>query len=1177
MATKLHGRAAWRLAALAFASLFVAACSGGGSDGPAGPAGPPGPPGGEDVVIGPLDPLPGVNFVVLEASGGTGAGGSFVAGNVVTIQFTLKMDDGTDLDPASMTSSQAYISGPTTNYNRVIASQSNFLLAATDVGGGVWQYSFPALPSTYLAPLNDTANIVDPNEWTGQALVAGTYGIGLQAYKTYTVDGTDYRDAGAHVHHFLYGGAVAVVERAVVGVDNCNVCHTELRAHGGSRVGSVELCLLCHTAGSEDRNDDPTTGAYENWTPGVTVDFKVMVHKIHNARHLPSVNGVATNPDGSRNYAATPAPLEYVGFGNNFVDLSEVGFPVWPSLNVAMPRDFGYSALASASKTLEGNLLTGVVACAKCHGDPDAGGPMSAPAQGAQSETNPTFEACTSCHDDLDPAKSYTANGMTMTAGLSNATCTTCHPATSASPVSASNLPVRESHVHPLLNPTLDPGVVTTVTQVNGGAIPASPPNLVAGDAVAVTFTVKDDGGSDLPIWQCDSGSAFFFGPNQNRQTVFPYPTPNGMSISPFDFGGRLHATSTSNKGSMSKVFQTGPATAEVLTVTLTSATGFSVAGSTTGALGSGTFAASASTNPSGSSVSAFDLAPGLAAGGYTVAFTSGTAFTVNGPGGPIGSGTMPAGTSSSTRFSAGGLAFNISLGTSAAAAGNTFHMTLFKPSVMAQNFAFMLVVGRTAFAAAANAPDRFYYEFIPGAGSYTANIPMDLVYEHLGDSTNPLGHAFIAANLPVYAGRQQLWEATASTASAPPSAGTTTTAGAVAYLDRQVDVAPVTGFANGDVVCIEPTGAVGVREFVAVAPARADGVIAAVGDTTTRLYFKTPLRYAHAAGVRITKQTLTLRLEGASGWYTLNPATGVVTSLLPYTLGPVNGDPVAIVMSYRSHARFGWFRHLGDARQSVYTPSANDSVDIGQEQGEWKGLPYLAGTYTVDLWLYKNVDLGLWNELQTYRSTSNAAEANFLYASPGGTVVPHTLISDDANCYTCHNDVIFHGGGRRGVDACLTCHSISGAEDKPRWDTPKVGSTTTDTNLSPGVSIEFRQMLHKIHNGKELSAGAGYVVVGNSGNPSTYEEVGFPAWPGEARQCVRCHGNDVWKQPTDRTHASATKPTRVWSVVCGSCHDGASAQAHIASNVSGAGNEACAVCHGPGKAEEVEKVHFPR
>jgi len=327
---------------------------------------------------------------------------------------------------------------------------------------------------------------------------------------------------------------------------------------------------------------------------------------------------------------------------------------------------------------------------------------------------------------------------------------------------------------------------------------------------------------------------------------------------------------------------------------------------------------------------------------------------------------------------------------------------------------------------------------------------------------------------------------------------------------------------------------------------------------------------YNHSAGVTITKVTLTFKQEGSSNAYTLDPATGVITSTGAFTAD------TALVLSYRTESQFGYSRHSGDSIQAVYVPPANDSTDIGQEQGDWQGLPYQDGTYTVDVWFYKNIDLGLENELQTYRSTSNAGTADFLF---GGVteIVPHEIISTSANCYTCHNDVIFHGGGRRGLDACLTCHSLSGNEDKPRWDTPKVGTSTTNTALTTGVAIEFRQMLHKIHRGSGLANAATYTVVGNQGNPSTFEEINFPAMPGGVRQCVRCHGNDAWKAPAARTHELADVPVKTWTTVCSACHDSDLAEIHFAINTSSGGDESCAVCHDVGREFAVEKMHLPR
>jgi hypothetical protein len=132
-------------------------------------------------------------------------------------------------------------------------------------------------------------------------------------------------------------------------------------------------------------------------------------------------------------------------------------------------------------------------------------------------------------------------------------------------------------------------------------------------------------------------------------------------------------------------------------------------------------------------------------------------------------------------------------------------------------------------------------------------------------------------------------------------------------------------------------------------------------------------------------------------------------------------------------------------------------------------------------------------------------------------------------------------------------------------------------SNSAPGTSIAFREMLHKIHMGKDLTNPTAYKIEGNS-TWSSYEAVGFPAMPGGPAQCVKCHGNTAWQLPGDRNHPTQqVVPAAKWGFVCGSCHDSTAAQAHITLQTAPNGAEACDVCHGPGKSEEVKKAHFPR
>ncbi|MBI3847037.1 MAG: hypothetical protein HY292_20620 [Planctomycetes bacterium] len=129
--------------------------------------------------------------------------------------------------------------------------------------------------------------------------------------------------------------------------------------------------------------------------------------------------------------------------------------------------------------------------------------------------------------------------------------------------------------------------------------------------------------------------------------------------------------------------------------------------------------------------------------------------------------------------------------------------------------------------------------------------------------------------------------------------------------------------------------------------------------------------------------------------------------------------------------------------------------------------------------------------------------------------------------------------------------------------------------------------MLHKIHRGEELAAGANYVVVGfgasaypNNFTPHTYNEVVFPSLPGGVEQCRMCHGEDntAWHEPSDRSHPTEQgRPVQAWRAVCGSCHDEDAVTAHIQSQTAPSGAEACPVCHASDAEFPVELFHKAR
>lgn len=143
------------------------------------------------------------------------------------------------------------------------------------------------------------------------------------------------------------------------------------------------------------------------------------------------------------------------------------------------------------------------------------------------------------------------------------------------------------------------------------------------------------------------------------------------------------------------------------------------------------------------------------------------------------------------------------------------------------------------------------------------------------------------------------------------------------------------------------------------------------------------------------------------------------------------------------------------------------------------------------------------------------------------------------ATCNSCHDPLQAHGGARREVKLCVLCHNATQSLDP-------------DT----GNSGEFREMVHKIHRGRDLPsvrAGHPYQFIGFNQMVFDYSTV---AYPQDIRNCTSCH------QGTSEAHIWYTRPSRA---ACGSCHDNinwVTGEGHVAGPQ--ANDQACASCHIP-------------
>lgn len=178
-----------------------------------------------------------------------------------------------------------------------------------------------------------------------------------------------------------------------------------------------------------------------------------------------------------------------------------------------------------------------------------------------------------------------------------------------------------------------------------------------------------------------------------------------------------------------------------------------------------------------------------------------------------------------------------------------------------------------------------------------------------------------------------------------------------------------------------------------------------------------------------------------------------------------------------------------------------------------------------------------------------------------GMTPLDQREIVTTATCNNCHDRLALHGGSRIDTGLCITCHT-EGMHD------PESGN-----------SIDMKEMIHKIHRGKNLPsvvAGEPYQIIGYRNAVHDYSTVSFPQ---AMENCTTCHQggaqSDRWK-------------TEITRAACGSCHDRVSFEssppAGYTVHTGGplANDNDCLLCHSEGRAPiapydvDVTRVHLP-
>ncbi len=217
-------------------------------------------------------------------------------------------------------------------------------------------------------------------------------------------------------------------------------------------------------------------------------------------------------------------------------------------------------------------------------------------------------------------------------------------------------------------------------------------------------------------------------------------------------------------------------------------------------------------------------------------------------------------------------------------------------------------------------------------------------------------------------------------------------------------------------------------------------------------------------------------------------------------------------------------------------------------------------GTFAVGAEAFRNVPLNA-GTVDEFSHRETAENPVFYFGVTDAEPLARRVSVTDQNCESCHGNLALHGTIRHnGTDYCQMCHQVA-ADDSPFREegTPR--------------TIDLKFLIHRIHMGEELTRD--YTVIGFMGSVHNYNNV---VYPGDLRNCVKCHENDSYQIPSqgilptvdDNEFFSPIAPN---SAACLGCHDSAAAAAHAFLNIAPFA-EACAACHGPNAEFSVARVH---
>lgn len=254
----------------------------------------------------------------------------------------------------------------------------------------------------------------------------------------------------------------------------------------------------------------------------------------------------------------------------------------------------------------------------------------------------------------------------------------------------------------------------------------------------------------------------------------------------------------------------------------------------------------------------------------------------------------------------------------------------------------------------------------------------------------------------------------------------------------------------------------------------------------------------------------------------------------------------ISFILAYYNPAARDYVAYTTRVQTSPITGKSATQA-VADSGGTWEDVALGRARYRFRTALPANFDgtkthtLGIYATRNLTSILGKNYYANVLYdfRPDGQPVTARWEGFNTATCNTCHDPLEAHGGSRREVKLCVLCHNSTQALD------PDTGNDS-----------EFREMVHKIHMGRDLPsvrAGKPYQFIGFNQMVFDFSTV---AYPQDIRNCTSCH------QGTREAHIWYTRPSRE---ACGSCHDNINWQTgegHL--GLPQLNDTNCASCHLP-------------